>query len=145
MIDGMESGAAGPILFLQRVLGLLTRLGGIILVIVGLWTGIQVIGEAWDLYQNPGNIHRFAAAVEAGSNIDKLLLPGNRAQQSEGDASFTPQYAATGDDFRPSYFLAWVIVLFALLLIGRLAFWAIKTGGELVLYQPRHIRVQQRG
>ncbi len=144
MDEGMVAGKAGTVAFLQDVLGLLARLAGVLLLIVGLWTGIQVMGEAWNLYQEPAGIHGFAQAVETGSNIDKLLTPGSDTRASAGGESNQPRYAATGDDFRPSYFLAWVIVLFSLLLIGRLAFWAIKTGGELVLYKPRHIRVQTR-
>jgi hypothetical protein len=41
--------------------------------------------------------------------------------------------------FRLSYFVAWVISLLLLMLIGRLAIAAIKTGGELVLYD-RHVQ-----
>ena len=144
MDEGVVAVKAGTVAFLQGVLGLLARLAGVVLLFVGLWTGIQVMGEAWNLYQEPSAIHGFAEAVETGSNIDKLLTPGSDARASGEGESNQPRYAATGDDFRPSYFLAWVIVLFTLLLIGRLAFWAIKTGGELVLYKPRHIRVQTR-
>ncbi|MGH6636283.1 MAG: hypothetical protein ACRED0_09190, partial [Gammaproteobacteria bacterium] len=41
--------------------------------------------------------------------------------------------------FKLSYFAAWGIVIMLLLLIGRLAMIAIKTGGELALYD-RHVK-----
>ena len=49
MDEGRVAGKAGTVAFLQSILGLLARLAGVVLLIVGLWTGIQVMGEAWNL------------------------------------------------------------------------------------------------
>jgi hypothetical protein len=115
--------------FLVNVVSLLARMGGLVLLVVGLWVGIRVIGEAWDLYREPQRIETFAAAVERGSNLDKTLLSGSRSQTSADQ----PRYTATGDDFRPSYFLTWFIVLALLLILGRLAAWAVISGGQLAV------------
>jgi len=115
--------------FLVNVVSLLARVGGLVLLVVGLWVGIRVIGEAWDLYQEPQRIETFAAAVEGGSNLDKTLLSSNRSQTSADQ----PSYTATGDDFRPSYFLTWFIVLALLLILGKLAAWAVISGGQLAV------------
>ena len=116
--------------FLAGVLSLLARVGGLVLLVVGLWVGVRVIGEAWDLYQEPQRIEQFAQAVEHGSNIDKTLLPNNRGPAISEEQ---PRYAATGDDFRPSYFLTWLIVFALLLILGRLAAWAVVSGGQLAI------------
>ncbi len=122
---------SGTLVFLAGVLALLARIGGLVLLLVGLWFGVKVIGEAWGLYQHPESIQRFADAVESGSNIDKALLSGNRndAGQNQQSAGFP----ASGDDFRPSYFLTWIIVPVMLLILGRLAAWAVYAGGRLAL------------
>lgn len=100
------------------------RLVGIVLLLFGLWTGIKVMLEGFTLYQNPIKIEAFAQAIENGSNIDKGLAPetGNEYAQ---------------DDFRLSYFAAWFIVLSLLMFVSMIAFTAIKTGGELALYDTK--------
>ena len=83
------------------------------------------------LYKNPQNIERFAQAIEKGSNLDKAIasVKGNSDKQAEDGAS---QVAELG--FRLSYFAAWVLAILLLMLVGRLALAAVKTGGELALY-----------
>ena len=125
-------GNSGPI---AATIVFLARVGGLILLAVGIVTMTRVAYEAWTLYQEPANISRFAEAVERGSNIDKLLVPGNRRS---GTAE--PTYSATGGDLKPSYFLAWTVAIPLLLTIGLLALWAIRAGAELTVYgwlQPR--------
>ncbi len=114
---------------------------GVLLLLVGLWIGLRVIGEAWALYDNPDRIQRFAKAVERGSNLDKTLItastkpPPPPAQLGHNAREATPAAPASPSaEFRLSYFAAWAIAILLLMLIGRLAMSAIKTGGELALY-----------
>lgn len=113
---------------------LIVRAAGFILMFVGLWIGLKTINEAWSLYQQPQNIERLARAIEQGSNLDKALT--SKADVTNTDAAVNGQVrevnAALG--FRLSYFVAWVIAILLLMLIGRLAIAAVKTGGELALY-----------
>ncbi|TDJ64652.1 MAG: hypothetical protein E2O36_01310, partial [Proteobacteria bacterium] len=122
-----------------QIAQLVVRSVGFILMFVGLWIGLKVINEAWSLYQQPQNIERFARAIEMGSNLDKALSAAN-PRKSSIDPTMPN---ATGDQiqeinaalgFRLSYFVAWVIAILLLMLVGRLSIAAIKTGGELALY-----------
>jgi hypothetical protein len=121
------------------------RLAGVLLLLVGLVVGIQVIMEAWDLYRSPEHIERFSWAIEKGTNLDKSIAaltknpspssktnePGEQLDQ----AARSPDTQAFVDEsIRLSYLLAWIIAILLLMLIGRLALAAIKTGGELALY-----------
>jgi hypothetical protein len=126
-----------------------TRLIGVLLLLVGLWVSLQVIVEAWNLYRAPQHIEPFAKAIEQGSNLDRLL-----AQALSAQSATSPTEQALGAEelknivagkkqtstepplppLRLSYFLAWGIAVLLLILIGRLALSAVKTGGELALY-----------
>jgi disulfide bond formation protein DsbB len=121
------------------------RLVGVLLLLIGLVVGIQVIIEAWDLYRSPEHIERFSWAIEKGINLDKSIAaltknpspssktnePGEQLDQ----AARSPDTQASVDEsIRLSYLLAWIIAILLLMLIGRLALAAIKTGGELALY-----------
>lgn len=119
---------------------------GIIVLLVGLWIGVKVMSEAWALYQAPHHIERFASAVEHGSNLDKVLsirAAGTGAERNVSGKAGMAGYEEEGEKpvFKLSYFAAWGIVIMLLLLIGRLAMTAIKTGGELALYdkQIKHL------
>ena len=127
----------------RNIMGFFVRLLGFILLLAGLWVALQVLLTAKDLYEHPENIERFAIAIEKGSNIDKTLAPirdslmvdndtGNGVKQYN-DTEQRPATAGAGD-IRVSYFFAWVIALLLLLLIARISLTAIKTGGELVLF-----------
>ncbi len=113
------------------------RLMGVFMLIVGLWMGVKVIVEVWAIYRGPQHIERFADAIDKGSNLDKVLASlaakkPRRSKQKEGLIDNPKQEQQ--DTLRISYFLAWIIVILLLMLIGRLAMAAIKTGGELALY-----------
>ena len=124
---------------------IIVRAAGFILMFVGLWIGLKVINEAWDLYQKPQGIERIAQAIEKGSNLDKALSSTSSAANSAGDAAGTTRENAARRvkevndalGFRLSYFVAWVIAILLLMLVGRLAIAAIKTGGELALYDTQ--------
>ncbi len=134
------------------VMGIFVRLVGVALLIVGLWAAIEVINEAWGLYRNPAEIERFARAIDKGSNIDKLIAPSKQknltqpsalsdAQDgilSENNPTAMGERNPTEDNsLRLSYYVAWIIVLLLLMLIARIALSAIKTGGELALYDTQ--------
>ncbi|MFT4581901.1 MAG: hypothetical protein ACI915_000696 [Gammaproteobacteria bacterium] len=123
----------------SQITALVVRSLGFILMIVGLWIGLKVINEAWSLYKQPQNIERFARAIESGSNLDKALTakePNNRSESAKAAESATDRVREVNNTlgFRLSYFVAWIIAILLLMLVGRLSIAAIKTGGELALY-----------
>ena len=122
---------------------LVVRGFGFALMIVGFWIALSVISQAWTLYREPENIERWVRAVEQGSNLDKVLSAVDRRGNAAADDDLIDYEASTPEqttvpevmpEFRLSYFVAWVIAMLLLMLIGRLAIAAIKTGGELALY-----------
>jgi hypothetical protein len=123
----------------QDILSIVVRMCGLLLLFIGLWISIQVFSEALALYKDPANIERMATAIEAGSNIDKSIVPIRDSLLGEDEAGIEtaskPENVAEG--FRVSYFIAWVVDLLLLLLLARIAIMAIKTGGELALYDAQ--------
>ena len=117
-----------------HVTHLIVRAAGFILMFVGLWIGLKTINEAWSLYQQPQNIERLARAIEQGSNLDKALTSKTDNSGTEAAAGGQVREVNAALGFRLSYFVAWVIAILLLMLIGRLAIAAVKTGGELALY-----------
>ena len=126
----------------RGMMSVIVRIAGLFLLIVGLMVGLLTIREALQLYNDPARIERFAVAIEKGSNIDtslNSLRDSTIAAAVEEDAppsaaaKNTPE-SVHNNNVRVSYFLSWVIVLLLLLLLARIALAAIKTGGELVLY-----------
>jgi len=112
---------------LDQTAASLARIAGLILLLVGVWAAVQVLGEAWELYRHPDRVSRFADAVEQGTHIDRALLPANRRATTTGESG----YAATGDDFRPSHILGWALAIILLLVLGRLAYWILLAGSSL--------------
>ncbi len=119
----------------QDILSIVVRLCGLMLLFIGMWIAIQVFNEALSLYREPGNIERMAAAIEKGSNIDKSIVPIRDSILGEEGTESKPDASANG--FRISYFIAWVVDLLLLLLLARIAIMAVKTGGELALYDAQ--------
>ena len=127
-----------------RLLNLIVRGLGLVLLLIGLIVALTVIVSAWSLYTNPENIEVLARAVERGSNLDLTLANVTQAGQQQLDpgvlaadgaaapaaGTATPAQPA----FRFSYFAAWLIAILLLLLRGRLSIAAVRTGGELALY-----------
>lgn len=120
----------------KNLMSIVVRCIGLFLLLAGIWVAIQVMLEALDLYRKPQQIERFAIAIERGSNIDKSLVSIRKqvSNQSRSNETSSSEVNRTSNDIRISYFFAWAIVLLLLLLIGRISLTAIKTGGELVLY-----------
>jgi biopolymer transport protein ExbB/TolQ len=121
------------------------RACGFVLLAVGLWIALAVISEAWSLYQEPQKVERFAQAIEQGSHLDHALSSTSSGRTSAIEENAPPTELSTGTPattnnpegagFRLSYFVAWIVIILLLMLIGRLAIAAVKTGGELVLYE----------
>lgn len=128
----------------DTILSIIVRLCGLILLFIGLWIAIQVFNEALALYKDPGNIERVAVAIENGSNIDKSLAPLKQTLMGddlEPDASIaqtkTSATINSKNNMRVSYFIAWVVQLLLLILLARISLMAVKTGGELALYDSQ--------
>jgi hypothetical protein len=127
----------------QDVLSIVVRLCGLLLLFIGLWIAIQVFNEALSLYKEPANIERMAIAIEAGSNIDKSIVPIRDSILGEEESDESKAEANT-NEFRVSYFIAWVVDLLLLLLLARISIMAIKTGGELALYDAQVKRLARQ-
>ena len=108
------------------------RFFGFILMLFGLWIAVMVMLEAVELYENPKRIEQLARHIEKGSNIDASLSSVSiSAENADGSKQNSSN---NGKDIRVSYFFAWIVGILMLLLIARISLGAIKTGGELVLY-----------
>lgn len=123
----------------KDILSIVVRMCGLMLLFIGLWIAIQVFNEALALYKDPANIERMAKAIEAGSNIDKSIAQTTDSilGDDESETGTTVKAKENTSGFRLSYFIAWVVDLLLLLLLARIAIMAIKTGGELALYDAQ--------
>lgn len=126
----------------KGIMAIVVRILGMILLLAGLWVAFEVLFEAWDLYEQPQKIERFALAIEKGSNIDKSLVSlrdsvissTRETTGADGEETVKIETPSQANNVRVSYFIAWVIVILLLLLIARISLGVIKTGGELVLF-----------
>lgn len=125
----------------SRTLSLFIRLCGLVLMLVGFVVALMVIVNAWSLYDDPDQIKRIARAVERGSNLDSSLssAAASGRRQLDNAAGGVQQYDEAGvvNGLRFSYFVAWMIAILLLLLIGQLSISAVRTGGELALYDVK--------
>lgn len=110
----------------KDVMSIIVRFCGLMLLFIGLWIAIQVFNEALALYKDPANIERMATAIEAGSNIDKSIVPIRDSLLGEEDTDTETEVATKAKDntdgFRISYFIAWIVDLLLLLLLARIKF-----------------------
>jgi len=120
------------------MMSIIVRLFGFALLLAGIWIAIFVMLEAMELYENPKKIETLAAYIEQGSNVDKSLV-SLRDSVTEEAANDEIRTQIPQGTIRVSYFFAWVIAILMLMLIARISLTAIKTGGELVLYDV-HIK-----
>jgi Na+/proline symporter len=120
------------------ILGFIVRLLGLVILVIGLTVALKVIIEAWDLYKQPQNIERFAKAIEQGSGLDSLInniaKPNNGSINTLNESFNSSPKPSEQNKLRLTYFVAWILVVLLLLVIGGLAMSAIKTGGQLALY-----------
>lgn len=121
-------------------LSIIVRCLGLVMLLIGLFIGIKVIFEAWNLYKEPQNIERFADAIEQGSHLDVMLAkftPQPKAKADSNEAipqQTTPPLETQTESLRLTYFLAWIVAILLLMVVGGLASSAIRTGGQLALY-----------
>jgi len=120
-----------------KIMTVLVRFLGALVMVAGLLLAGAVLFEIWNLYKNPEHVERFAQAVERGSNIDTFLAP--RRAQSGSAARVLGDDADTGSTqdavgVRMSYLFAWFIVLVLLMIASRFALAAVTTGGRLALF-----------
>lgn len=121
----------------QYALAILVRLLGLAFLVIGIGAAVVILREAWSLYQEPTRIESFAAAIERGSNLDKIFaLPADEgaAPASEGAAEGDTAAPAARPGFRLSYFAGWFLVLLLMLVGSIVAISAVSAGGRLVLY-----------
>jgi disulfide bond formation protein DsbB len=120
------------------ILSIIVRVVGLVILLIGLFIGIKVIFEAWDLYKQPQTIERFADAIEQGSHLDTMLAKFTPKPKQTKDIAAGQQslqkVETSEDSLRLTYFIAWIVAIVLLMLIGSLAFSAIRTGGQLALY-----------
>jgi Na+/proline symporter len=120
------------------ILGFIVRLLGLVILVIWLTVALKVIIEAWDLYKQPHNIERFAKAIEQGSGLDSLInniaKPNNGSTNTLNESINSSPKPSEQNKLRLTYFVAWILVVLLLLVIGGLAMSAIKTGGQLALY-----------
>lgn len=139
---------------MQRAITIVVRLLGSAVLLLGIGAAVLVINEAWQLYREPQRIERFAVAIEQGSNLDKFVGPvvdgaGLMAVPDDGDSErlVAPRPAlpvrSKADTLRLSYFVAWIVVLGLLMVLGILAMSAITTGGQLALYETPTARMRR--
>ncbi|MCZ6666500.1 MAG: hypothetical protein O7B81_14445 [Gammaproteobacteria bacterium] len=123
-----------------RILNLVVRGFGLVLLLVGMIVALMVITSAWSLYDDPEKIESFARAIEHGSNLDLSLSSAKTTGRRQLDSSsvdggpILEETVAPRPEFRFSYFIAWLIAILLLMMIGRLSITAVRTGGELALY-----------
>lgn len=119
-------------------ISLVVRLIGLVVLLVGLYIGLKVIFEAWHLYEEPQRIERFATAIEQCSQLDSLLSALANKKPPHETASEEAAPAITKSEpvpaIRLTYFLAWGIAVFLLMVVGSLAATAMRTDGQLALY-----------
>ena len=120
-------------LFASRTTNAFVRLVGVALVLVGLWAGVKVVFEAWGLYQQPAAIDRLARVIDQASHVDSLLVSRPPAASEGGAKAGATTQQAPEEPFRLSYFLAWTLAILLLLLIGKLATWTVRAGGDLAI------------
>jgi hypothetical protein len=112
---------------------------GLILILVGVWAAVAVVLEAWTLYSNPNSIEYFANSLERHSGLDHLMA----SRSPRLDAGVGSEQGAQGPEggaaehagLKLSYIFAWPLVVLLLLLLGKLASWAIESGARLAFHR----------
>lgn len=70
-----------------RIMNLVVRGFGLVLLLVGIFVALMVIARAWSLYDDPASIESFALAIERGSNLDLTLSSTARTGQKQLDSA----------------------------------------------------------
>jgi len=103
------------------------RIGGLTLALCGIATLLLALWEIWQLYRDPQSIVTLAAAIQQATGVDGSLVGAavTRSADPEGAGPYTF-----------SYFLAWLLKLVLLALIGKMAFWSVQAGRALLAIGP---------
>ena len=135
--------------------GTVIRFIGVGIVLFGLVLGLQVIQVAWDLFDDQKIVVTLSEKINEQSNLDKVLpsiiefknfqreLTKNAHSAVLGETN--PKFQDTeiqkesavkeeAQNFRASYFAAWIITLMLLALIAKISIWAMTAGGKMALY-----------
>ena len=123
----------------HRIGGVIARICGLLVLLAGLWISWIVFTMILEIYENPAVIDKWAIEIEQRSNLDRAITPLRRGLTQTDDGKPVPRSEST--DLRLTYFVAWIFVLLLLLLLARIGLLAVKTGGELLLYdsQVKHL------
>ncbi|MDX1433379.1 MAG: hypothetical protein R3286_13130 [Gammaproteobacteria bacterium] len=118
----------------HQMLAILVRLLGLTFLVIGIGAALVILNEAWHLYKDPERIEPFAAAIERGSNLDRIfaLSETDAAATQEPSESAAPERDSAS--LRLSYFASWFLVLLLMLVGSIVAISAVSAGGRLVLY-----------
>ena len=151
-----------PYIYLHRqdmnktdILAIIIRLIGLFIVLIGLLVSVKIFTEVWTLYHQPSHIRHFAIAIEQGSHLDAVIASlsekATTTKPRPYNSKIRPQTKNSQPQLSVSYFIAWAIVVLLLFVLSHLATTAIRTGGQLALYDVqvkqllRHIVKQSKG
>ncbi len=119
-----------------QITALVARACGLLVLLLGLWVVLKTFAAVQDIYQDPGIVDSWAVEIERRSNLDRTIEPVRRGMLGVSEGRNGEQQDL-GKGLRLSYFVAWIIVLLLLLLLARIGLMAVKTGGELLLYDTQ--------
>lgn len=116
----------------------LIRILGVILIFVGIYFGYQVIDYAWKLLEDPQPVATFSEKIENHSkinaNLKNFFANGITLKMNQAGTNQPVQATLGGQsqiEFNVSYFVAWSITIFLLLLIGNISCNIIVSGGKI--------------
>jgi hypothetical protein len=95
---------------LQRILVLISAALGLFLIAFGIWALAGAVYIAWELFKDPASISYFANYFMETARLTARL---------------------THDGESLAHMLSWLIVVFLLLLLGKLGDWCITSGAKL--------------
>jgi hypothetical protein len=133
---------------------------GIIILFLGLWIGLKIVNTSWSLFEDDTVIDNLAKKIESRSHIDSTIsslfkarndnnsneLPkvsdikeSEKTNQLAEPVTTKQKYSSLDSlkNFQPSYFLAWLVGVILLILVGHISALAITTGAKLCfIVQP---------
>lgn len=133
---------------------LIRTLGAIVLG-AGLYVAFTVVNRAWELFDNHDRVVHFGEAIEKNSNLNSWAAQLNSiieivskmkpfapsavsGSEPVGAQPINPAPAAVAQPVRPqpflnaSYFVAWLLTIILLSLVGRISFWMITSGSQIL-------------
>ena len=137
---------------IRRIIEIGIRLCGLSLLLTGMAAATFTLQEAWDLYDHPELINRFAMQIEKDTGLDEQLsraLYGvvekhnEKSAVVEGSTTTEPDSGGADSpdeirsDIRLSYFISWIIVIMVLSLLIRVSLAMAHTGSRILLYDLR--------